>query len=124
MIMGSTAKYTQIKVSVDPGIAYAFREACVASNVSMATVLAEFMAGYSKCPAKPKAMPDYSTRRRRRAAVKGVIAKLELMKAWEERVLDNTPENLQGSGVYDATEEAVSSLEDAIGALTEFWMVP
>ena len=122
--MENTAKYTQIKVSVDTGIASAFREACVTSNVSMAAVFTEFMAGYSKCPAKPKAIPDYSTRRRRRSAIKGIIVQLEMMKAWEEKVLENTPENLQGSGAYDATEEAVSSLEDAIDALTEFWMVP
>ena len=122
--MESAARYTQIKVSVAPGIASAFKEACFASNVSMAAVLTEFMASYSKCPAKPKALPDYSTRRRRRAAIKEIIAQLELMKAWEEKVLDNTPENLQGSGVYDATEEAVSSLEEAIDILAEFWMVP
>jgi hypothetical protein len=122
--MGTAAKYTQVKVSVDPGTASAFKEACAASDVSMAAVLAQSMADYSKYRAKPKAMPDYSTRRRRRAAIKGFIGHLELMKAQEEKVLDNTPENFQGSDAYSATEEALSSLEEAIDALAGFWMAP
>ena len=122
--MGAAAKHTQIKASVDPDIASAFKQACAASNESMAAVLARFMADYSKSPAKPKNTPDYSTRRRRRAAIKGFIGQLEQVKMWEEKVRDNMPENLQGSSVYETAEEAVSSLEGAIDALTEFWMVP
>ena len=122
--MKTTAKYTQVKVSVAPDIASAFKEACAASNVSMTAVLAGFMAGYAKYPVKPETMPDYSTRRRRRAAIKGIVEDLGLMKAWEEKVLDNTPENLQGADAYGITEEAVSSSEEAIDALAGFWMVP
>ena len=120
----AAAKYTQVKVSVEPGIASAFKETCAATNVSMAAVLRGFMTSYAKCPVKLKTEPDFSTRRRRRAAVKGIIGQLELLKTWEEMVLDNMPENLQGSGAYEATEGAVSSLEEAIGALADFWMVP
>ena len=124
MMIETTAKYTQIKVSVDPCTAFAFKEACATSNVSMAAVLSGFMAGYSKRPIKQKTMPDYSTRRRRRAAIKRILGDLESIKICEEMVLENMPENLQGSGAYDAAEEAVSSLEEAIGALSDFWMVP
>ena len=122
--MDTATKYTQVKVSVDSDIAVAFKKACADSNVSMAAVITQFMSGYSKSPVKTKAVLDYSTRRRRRTAVKGIIEQLEDMKGWEERVRDNMPENLQDSSVYDAAEEAVSSLEEAIDILTEFWMVP
>jgi len=122
--MADSAKYTQVKVSVDPAIAIAFKAACAATDVSMAAVLAEFMADYSKSPLMLKVTPDYSTRRRRRAAIKGLVDALQTMKAWEERVLGNMPENLQGSSVSDAAEEALSSLEEAIDALASFWMVP
>jgi len=125
MVMtGAAAKHTQVKVSVEPGIASAFKETCAATNVSMAAVLGEFMASYAKCPVKLKTELDFSTRRRRRAVVKGIIGQLELLKTWEETVLDNTPENLQGSDAYGVTEEAIASLEEAIDALTGFWMVP
>ena len=114
----------QVKVSVDTQIALAFKDACKISGISMAAELSRFMAGYADSPMKQRAAPDYSTRRSRRAAVKAAIKQLEQIKAQEERVRDNTPENLQGSAAYEATEEAVSSLEEAIDALAEFWMVP
>jgi len=114
----------QVKVSVEPQIALAFKNACMASNISMAAELSRFMAGYTGSPAKQRAAPDYSKRRSRRTAIKAVIKQLEQIKAWEEQIRDNMPENLQGSAVYDTAEDAVSSLEEAIDALTEFWMVP
>jgi hypothetical protein len=122
--MGAAAKLAQVKISVDREIAAAFKGVCIASKVSMAAPLAQFMADYAKGVVKPKAAPDYSTRRRRRSAVKAVIEQLEEMKAWEEKVRGNMPENLQNSAACDAAEEAVSSLEEAVEALCAFWMVP
>lgn len=122
--MNTAKQLTQVKVSVSLEIASAFKKVCAASNVSMAAALTQFMAEYSKTPVKPKAASDYSTRRRRRSAIKKIIMQLEQMKDWEEGIRDNIPENLRGSGAYDAAEEAVSSLEEAIDALAECWMVP
>ena len=113
-------KLAQVKVSVDPGIAAAFKAACAASNVSMAAELSRFMADYANCPAKRKAAPNYSTRRHRRAAIRAVVKELEQIRACEERVRDNCPENLRGSDVYEATEEAISSLDAGIDALSEY----
>ena len=122
--MCAAIKRTQVKVSVDPEIASAFKTACIGSGTSMAVVLTQCMEDYAAHRKKPKAAPDYSTRRRRRAAIKGVIDNLEQMKAWEEQVYENMPENLQGSAAHDAAAEAVSSLEEAIEALAAFWMAP
>jgi hypothetical protein len=122
--MGIAANHTQIKVSVDPEIAAAFKKACAISKVSMAAALSHFMADYANIPMKRQAAPDYSTRRRRRSAIKAILKQLGQMQAWEEGVRDNMPENLGGSAAYDAAEEAISSLEEAIEALSGFWMVP
>ena len=122
-IQGSSrfpAKRTQVKVSVDPAIAAAFKEACAASKVSMAAELSRFMADYANALVKRKAAPNYSTRRHRRTSAKAMLKELWAMRACEERVRDNCPENLQGSDAYEATEEAISALDAAIEALSEY----
>jgi hypothetical protein len=82
------------------------------------------MVDYSGCLVKRKVAPDYTTRRRRRTAIKTIIKQLEQIKANEETSLNNMPENLQSSEAYDVAEEAVASLEEAIEVLNAFWMVP
>jgi len=119
------SKLKQVKVSVASHIATAFKEACAASNVSMAAELSRFMADYANVLVKRKSAPDYlTTRRRRRSAIRTIIKELGQIKAYEDRSLENTPENLVGSAAYDVTEEAITSLDDAIEALQSFWMVP
>jgi hypothetical protein len=122
--MDTAGNHTQIKVSVDPEIAAAFKKACAESKVSMAAVLSHFMADYASISTKRPAVPDYSTRRRRRSAIQAILKQLKQMQTWEESVRDNMPENLGNSAAYEAAEEAVSSLEEAIEALAEFWMTP
>ena len=118
------SKHTQVKVSVDPETAAAFKAACAASNVSMAAELSHFMIDYANGSAKRKAAPDYSTRRRRRTIVRAMIREMEQMRECEESVRDNCPENLQGSNAYETTEEAINSLDNAIDALSGFWLTP
>jgi hypothetical protein len=112
---------TQVKVSVDTQIASAFKKACAGAGISMASELSGFMASYAGGQVKHKAAPDYSTRRRRRAEIRSIIEQLGQIQACEEKVRDNMPENLQGSSAYETAEEAVSSLEEAIDALANFW---
>lgn len=117
-MMNTAAKYTQVKVSVDPSIASAFKGACAASNVSMASVLTQFMAGYANSTmAKKKPQPDYSTKRQRRAAIQKISLQLEQIRSCEEDYRDRIPENLQGSAAYESAEEFVSFLDEAIDAL-------
>ena len=111
------ANYKVVKVSVNPGVALAFKEACAAANVSMAGKLSQFMAEYSKAAVKPKPKLDYSTRRKRRVAVIMMARQLEQVMAAEGQCRDNTPENLQGSIVYEQADEYVSLLEEAIEQL-------
>ena len=106
--------YTQIKAHIDPELASVFKAACSRTGVSMASVLTQFMSEYSKSAKKRKLAPDYSTRRQRRAAVKSFTQQLEMIKDAEEQCRDNTPENLQGSIVYETADEYVSQLEEVI----------
>lgn len=106
--------YTQVKVSVDPDVASAFKKACAASNISMAGKLTRFMAEYGNTGQKLKPCPDYSTRRRRRAAVYSIARQMEQIMSAEEQYRDNIPENLQGSVVFEKADECVSLLEEVI----------
>ena len=114
------AKLMQVKVSIDPQIAAAFKSACADTNVSMAAELSRFMSEYANGTVKRKAAPNYSTRRHRRTAIKAIIKELEQIRACEERVRDRTPDNLQESSNFEATENAISALDEGIDILNEF----
>ena len=110
----------QVKVSVSQDIADAFKKMCVAKNVSMASVITEFMADFSKTAANKNESKDYATRRKRRIALNAVINQLEQIKNREEQYRDNIPENLQGSVVFETAEQCISYLDEAIEILSQF----
>lgn len=111
----NSKNYTQVKVSVDPDVAAAFKTACTASKISMAAVLSQYMEKYSKTTQKRK--PENTTRRQRRKSVTSIIKQLENVKEAEERYLDAIPNNLHGSIVFETTDQIVSMLEDVIDLL-------
>jgi len=113
--------YAQVKISVPPALADAFKSACVSSGVSMAAKLSQFMAGFIGNPTATKTSPDYNTKRQRRLAVKGIVKQLKLIKEAQERSMNNIPENLQGSGIFDTAEQCVDSLDDAIEILASIY---
>lgn len=65
-------------------------------------------------------LSDYSTKRKRRAAVEYIIKQLELIKEYEEKYRDNIPENLQNSEAYEAAEEYIEYLEEPLEVLVPF----
>jgi hypothetical protein len=116
-----TQEYKQVKVSVPVYIAHAFKDTCAARSVSMASFITKLMAdasGVNRASAKED--PDYSTRRRRRAAIVSIVKQLEEIKAYEERYRDNIPENLQNSVVYEAAEQYIEMLDEVIDILVPF----
>ena len=110
-------RYKQVKISVAPSVASAFKNACAASSVSMASVLSRFMADFSNLAAAGATLPDYTTRKQRRAAIHTIVEQLEKIKTCEENYRDKIPENLQSSVVYDRADVLVSSLDEAIDVL-------
>ena len=114
--------YTQIKVCIMPETADAFKAACAAAGVSMASVLSKFMADYSQTPIKSKTSNDiFATRRKRRGVIKDIISQMEQLALAEERYRDNIPENLQNSKTYDAADQSVSVLYEIIDLLGEIY---
>ena len=143
----NAAHYVQIKVSVNPEIAAAFKAACASSGVSIASVLSKFMADYSihpysPCPtlyepgktvigkneaiavksSKTAAPADsLATRRLRRDAVNAIVSKMEQLVSAEESYRDRIPANLQNSMVYDAAEESIAAMYEIIELLQEVY---
>jgi len=103
--------YTQIKVSVQPEIATHFKVKCQTKGVSMASEISRFMRGENKKP------DTCSTRQRRRKALASAIAQLEEIREAEKQYWDNIPINLQNAPAYEAAEQAVSALEEALELL-------
>ena len=118
----NAAHYTQVKVSVCPETAAAFKAACKNSNCSMASVLSKFMEDYSQAATKSKKQANpVPSRRKRRNSVKSIIANMEQLMLEEEAYKDNIPENLQGSKWYDAAEQSISIMQEAIDLLYEIY---
>ena len=113
--------YTQVKAFADPKVAAAFKAACADSGVSMAGALTQFMAEYSNTAKKRSPKPDYSTRRKRRAAVRAFAGQLAQIKAAEEESQGNIPDNLSRSVNYEIADEIISQLDDAIDILSSIY---
>jgi len=106
--------YTQVKVSVDPELASAFKSACEEAGKSMASVISAYMAGYIAAPASKPPVDTLSTKRKRRNAVTALIGMMEQIRDAEERSMENIPENLHGAGAYEAAGESISVMEEIL----------
>jgi hypothetical protein len=127
----NAAHYTQVKVSVNPDVAASFKAACAANDKSQAFVLSKFMAEYCEMtPDKTKkpgmhegrASPfTLETRKKRRAAVKAIAARLEDVLAAEERFYDSVPDNLHGSKWHEASETSISIIQEILDLLSDIY---
>ena len=114
----NSKNYTQLKVSLNPKTVAAFKAACASNNVSMASIISQFISQYCGIAIKKGGYsPDLSTKRQRRAAIRSIIQLLDRIKTNEEQYLNNIPDNLQGSVVFDAAEHCISALDEAIDLL-------
>ena len=97
-------QYKQVKVYVSMDVAADFKAACAARGESMAAVISRAMLDY--CGGKPEKQskarvpaPDYSTRGKRRTALRYHAEQIESIRDAEENYKDNIPETLQGGSV-------------------------
>jgi len=110
--------YVQVKVSVSPEIAEAFKGACGANKVSMAGVLSRFMSEYSSTQAGVKRESDpYSTKRKRRRLVEAMIQQMERIRDAQEQARDNIPESLRDADAYEAAGESIDAMDEALEAM-------
>jgi len=118
--MRNATNYTQIKVSVTPEIAAAFKAACKADKVSMAGVLSEFMANRADARAEGRAARNpLASRGGRRLLLDGLIRQLEQIREAEEAYRDAIPENLSESIRHENADQSVSAMEEAIDMLKD-----
>jgi hypothetical protein len=109
--------YVQVKISVEPELARAFKKSCEDSNVSMAKELSGYMEEYTETVKNKVPERKYETKRQRRIAIKGIIQQIEEIKLAQELSRDKIPENLQNSSIYETADECVSMLEEALEQL-------
>jgi hypothetical protein len=111
-------KYTQVKASVRPELAEAFKTACARNGTCMAFVISGYMEAYSNAVTPKKTYsPDLSTKRQRRAAVRRILGLLESVRDNEENYKNRIPDNLLGSQAYEIAEQCVDLIDEAIETL-------
>ena len=115
--------YTQVKFYASQEIAAQFKSACASANVSMASVLTQFIAEYTQSPYKSKpAVADYwSTKRKRRKAIEEMINIMGRLRDAQENAMNNIPESFQDSALYEDAENSVIKMEEVIEALNEIY---
>jgi hypothetical protein len=110
--------YVQIKISVAPGIAAAFKDKCAGSGVSVTSELIRLMGAQPTGTRIQKPTADmYRTRRLRRNGMELLIAHIEAIRDAEQDYLDAIPINLETSPMHVAAEETISTLDDALNNL-------
>jgi hypothetical protein len=114
--------YTQIKVSVRPEVAAAFKLSCAVAGTSMASEIGSFMAlraGTGNTASD--SLPSVQVRKQRRAEVDYLSSRLRRVLEAEESYRDNIPENLRGSSAYDTAENIIDMLDEVLSALEEIY---
>jgi hypothetical protein len=111
-------EYTQVKVSVSPDLASAFKAYCRNSGFTVTGELSRFMAGCTGFAADPSPLST-ATRGARRKATDAVVRTLRRICDAEAAYLDNIPENLRSGPACEASEQSVEALTEAVDILTE-----
>lgn len=120
----NTAHYKQMKFSLSPTIAEAFKSVCEKHGLSMASVIAKFMCDYCEIDSlapKKKNQDKTATRRLRRKEMQEIIATVTALLNAEAGSLDRMPENFRDSNIHAETERIVEALEIAIESLEEVY---
>ena len=114
-------KCKQVKITVEPDIATAFKTACKRSGVSMTVELTEFMRERTNtlCTSQERKYSHLEKRGGRRKEVAKYILLLEAVRDAEEDYKNRIPENLINGPAYESAEQAIDSLNDAIDILGE-----
>jgi len=68
-------------------------------------------------PPKETKVQNYASRDTRRKATAAIIVRLAEIRAAEDAYRQRIPENLQGSSRYEAADQAVEALDEAISIL-------
>jgi len=64
---------------------------------------------------------DYTTRRKRRDAVRSIMTSLSAIRDAEQNYLKRVPDNLQGAESFETGEYAVDALDEILDLLSEVY---
>jgi len=107
-----TGGMTQVKFTIDSATVAEFKARCAQKNVSMASVINQFMK--TSRPAK-NAKTQFHTRPMRRKAVQEIVVLLSEILGNEEIYRDSIPE--QFAQRIDAADQTCEQLSEAIACL-------
>ena len=117
------AVYKQVKISVPIDLAESFKTACEMAGVSMTAELSKFMADHTgflrDLAAKLASKNSVETRTKRRRQLKIIVSQLEIIRDKEDAYREKIPINLQSGTAYEAAEETIETLDQAIDLLNE-----
>jgi hypothetical protein len=110
---------TQVNVAVSKDVAAAFKAKCITDGVSIASEISRFMSRHcgDNAPVNKKPEFRFTTRPQRRKSLYLLISHIEELLDAETEYKDNIPENLQNSCRYEAADQAVAALEEALDIL-------
>ena len=120
----NSENYTQVKAYVNPRVASAFKTACAVADVSVNSVLSQFMADYCSVQTeiKPEKAADFiSTNRKRRKKHEELIQQLIQLRDAQEYANCSVHENLRNTENFEAATERVSKMDEAIGILEDVY---
>jgi hypothetical protein len=116
------SKYTQVNVALPQETVRLFKARCKDEGVSMASELYSFMSGaVGDRTTKTKTGFKVTTRPQRRKTLALLILHIEAVMEAETDYMEAIPDNLRSSVRYDAAEQAVSALEEALGNLMDVY---
>jgi len=115
--------YTQVKVSVKPAVAAAFKAACSERDQSMASVISEYMTKYAVSPKMKRSAKKTSanTLQGRREMMRSVIDELTEILGGESDYIENMPENLRCSEKYEDAVSRYEALETTLELAAEIY---
>jgi hypothetical protein len=105
---------TQIKFTIDSGIVSAFKARCASEDISMTSLIRQWMS--ERQPVRDLKLKT-SSRSKRRKAVTEIISSLNEVLTMEERYRDSIPE--QFSQRYECSDRTCEYISEAIDALKE-----
>jgi len=113
--------YIQFKVWVRPETVEEFKAKCKSDGVSMASEVASFMHGYCNKPTSSRNELNVAARKHRRKALGILLQQLEMIRDAELQYQENIPENLVNSIRYEAADQSIEALQEAIDKLNEVY---
>lgn len=126
--MGSTGKaakqrwnkehYKQVKTVAAPETVDAFKTVCAAAGQSVNGAITRYMEASVKggLGRKPPTL-RLATRPQRRMSVRAVLSALRSIRDAEADYAERIPDNLRGGERYEASEQSVDALDEAIDLL-------